>query len=54
MGACGGRSAVVVVNSKVNPNLKKLKYAPIQLNLKSPEFNETILTYSKECYNYCR
>ena len=44
MGACGGRSAVVVVNSKVNPNLKKLKYAPIQLNLKSPEFNETILT----------
>ena len=44
MGACGGRSAVVVVNSKVNPNLKKLKYELIQLNLKAPEFSETILT----------
>lgn len=44
MGACGGRSAVVVANSKVKPNFKKLKYEPIQLNLNVPKFNETVLT----------
>ena len=44
MGACGGRSAVVVINSKMNPKIERPKYEPIPMNLTTLDKEHNILS----------